>query len=54
MDEQPSLCERNLIAVKKYTEANHAEILRRLALKRIQQGRKPRPSTLEKYDLVSS
>lgn len=50
-ESKPSLRERNLLAVRKYTAAHHEEVLRRLALKRIREGRTPRPSTLKKYDI---
>ena len=50
MDPRP-LKERNLQAVRKYYQAHHEEIMRRLALKRIQQGRTPRASTLERFGI---
>lgn len=47
----PSLRERNLIAVKKYYQNHHTDIMRRLILKRIAEGRQPRAATLAKYNI---
>jgi hypothetical protein len=40
-----------LKAAAQYYQRHHEEIMRRLALRRIEQGRKPRQSTLERYSI---